>query len=82
MTVVEGVSERVVREVATIFKKSGAEVSRDTRFAEDLDAKSVNYVQLIAVLNDAFGIDIPFMDLRRQRTVGEAIDFVARLRGS
>jgi len=32
------------------------------------------------VLEDDFGIAIPFMEARRRRTVGEAIDFVTELR--
>jgi acyl carrier protein len=79
VTVREGIPERVTAEVANIFKRNISDVARDTRFIEDLDAKSVNYVQLIAVLDDALGIDIPFMELRRKKTVGEAIDFVAGL---
>jgi len=75
----EGIPERVTAEVANIFKRSASDITSHTRFVEDLDAKSVNYVQLIAVLDDALGIDIPFMELRRKKTVGEAIDFVISL---
>jgi acyl carrier protein len=76
----EQVAETVMREVARIFKTDAADVSRETRFVEDLNAKSLNIAQLIAVLEDDFGISIPFMEARRRRTVGEAIDFVTELR--
>ena len=80
MVTQEKIADTVVSEVARIFKVDPAELSRDTRFAEDLGAKSVNIAQLIAVLEDDFGIAIPFMEARRRRTVGEAIDFVTELR--
>ncbi len=75
----EKIADTVVSEVARIFKRDPAELSRDTRFAEDLGAKSMNVAQLIAVLEDDFGIAIPFMEARRRKTVGEAIDFVTEL---
>ena len=77
ITVRESVPDRVITEIAKIFDRETATVTRDSRFVEDFDAKSLNYVQLIAVLDDAFGIDIPFMELRRKTTVGEAIAEVA-----
>ena len=78
-TVRESVAQRVTTEVARIFKRDINAITRDTRFIEDLDAKSISYTQLIAVLDDALDIDIPFMDLRRKKTVGEAIDYVTSL---
>lgn len=80
-TVGVSIADRITAEIATIFKGQAGQVTRATRFVEDLDAKSVNYVQLIAVLDDAFGIDIPFMELRRRATVGDAIDYVVGLIG-
>lgn len=80
MKVEERIAERVLQVIARIFKKDVSELSRDTRFVEDLNAKSVNFAQLIAVLEDEFKIAIPFMEARRRKTIGEAIDFVVFLR--
>ena len=80
MTLEERIATKTMTEVARIFKKDIREITRDTRFVEDLVAKSVNIVELQAVLEDAFGIEIPFMEARKKRTVGEAIDFIIYLR--
>ena len=80
MKIEERVAERVMKEVARIFKKDVSELSRDTHFVEDLHAKSVNVVELVAVLENEFEIEIPFMEARRRKTIGEAIDFVVSLR--
>lgn len=80
MSIEETVARRTIEEVARIFKKGPGEIIRATRFVEDLHAKSVNIVQLVAVLENEFGIAIPFMEAKRQQTVGDAIDFVTRLR--
>ena len=69
-----------MKEVARIFKKKEGELTRDTRFVEDLNAKSVNIVELIAVLENEFGIEIPFMEAKRRKTLGAAIDLVVSLR--
>ncbi len=80
MKIEEKVTERVMKEVARIFQTDVSELTRDTRFVEDLKAKSVNIVELIAVLEDAFGVGIPFMEARRKKTIGEATDFIIYLR--
>jgi acyl carrier protein len=48
---------------------------------EDLKAKSVNLVQIIAILEDAYDVQINFMEFRRKKTLGEAAEFVAQLCG-
>lgn len=80
MAIEERITERVMKETARIFKKQESELTKDTRFAEDLKAKSVNIVELIAILENEFGIEIPFMEAKRRKTIGEAIDLVVTLR--
>jgi acyl carrier protein len=70
---------RIVERAAELFKTDPSAYNAETRFVEDLKAKSVNYVQIIAVLEEEFDIQIPFMDFRRRKTFGEAAEFVAGL---
>ncbi|MFC2044558.1 acyl carrier protein [Chloroflexota bacterium] len=79
-TLEERIAERVIKEVARIFKKDVSELTRDTRFVEDLQVKSLNVVELVAVLEDAFEVEVPFAEARRRSTIGEAIDLVISLR--
>jgi acyl carrier protein len=80
VTLEERIAMRVMNEVARIFKKDVHELTRNTRFVEDLDAKSLNIVELIAVLENEFETEIPYAQARRRKTVGEAIDLVISLR--
>ena len=80
MKIEERIAEGVIKEVARIFKKDVNELTMDTRFVEDLHAKSVNIVALIALLENEFGIEIPYMQARRRKTIGEAIDLIVDLR--
>ena len=78
---VKKVHDAVVEAVARIFRKDVSELTPGIRFLEDLHAKSINIVELIAVLQDHFQIEIPMMKVRRQKTIGEAVEFIAGLVG-
>jgi len=77
----EDILEKIIQRAAEIFKKDPKELSADTKFEEDLKAKSVNLVQIIAVLEDSLDVQINFMQFRRNKTLGEAAAFVAQLLG-
>jgi len=81
MALKDEILEKIIERTAQVFKKDPGELSADTRFVEDLKAKSVNYVQITAILEDAFDVQINFMEFRRKKTLGEAAEFVARLCG-
>jgi acyl carrier protein len=71
--------ERVKEAVARVFHKEVTEISRDTRFVQDLFAKSVNIIELLAILGYEFDITIPLVHAKRAKTVGDAVDLVGRL---
>ena len=54
-----------------------AKVTREASFADDLDADSLDVVQLVMELEDVFGIEIPEEELKDVTTVGQALDIVA-----
>lgn len=81
MELKDEILEKMIERAAQIFKKAPGELSGDTKFVDDLKAKSVNYVQIITILADTFDVDIPFMEFRRKKTLGEAAAYVAGLLG-
>ena len=48
----------------------------DARFAEDLEADSLDLVELVMALEEEFGITVPEEDLEGIATVGQAYDLV------
>lgn len=48
----------------------------EARFAEDLDADSLDLVELVMALEERFGIDVPESELEGIQTVGQAYDLV------
>jgi acyl carrier protein len=81
MELKEEILEKIIQRASALFKKAPDELTADTKWVEDLKAKSVNYVQVIAILEAEFDVQINFMEFRRKKTLGEAAEFVAQLCG-
>jgi acyl carrier protein len=52
------------------------QVTMDARFGDDLDADSLDLVELVMALEEAFDIEVPEDDLDGVETVGQAYELV------
>ena len=48
----------------------------EAKFGDDLDADSLDLVELVMALEEEFGIEVPEEDLEGIETVGQAYDLV------
>ena len=49
----------------------------DARFAEDLNADSLDLVEAVLALEEEWSIEIPEEEMESVKTVGQAVDLVA-----
>ena len=72
-----------LREVAVeVLSVEPDQVVEDARFKEDLDADSLDLVELVMGLEERFDIEVPEDDLEGVTTVGQAVDLVLTKVGS
>lgn len=77
MSIKDEAVEIMCDKAAKIWGKDASTFNENTSFENDLHAKSTNYVQLSAALEDEFDIEVPYMEFRKLKTFGEAGAWVA-----
>jgi acyl carrier protein len=75
------IETKVIEIVAEQLQVEKSKISTATKFVEDLNADSLDQVELVMELEDAFATSIPDDQAEKLRTVGEAVDFIKKARG-
>ncbi len=66
-----------LKEVATeVLSVDPDQVTESACFKEDLDADSLDLVELVMGLEERFDIEVPADDLEGVTTIGQAVDLV------
>jgi acyl carrier protein len=68
--------ERVREIIVELLGVDASKVTRDARFREDLEADSLDLVELIMEFESRFGSDISDEDAQKLETVGDVIDYI------
>ncbi len=69
--------ERFVKCAVETLSVEASQVTREATFAEDLDADSLDVVELVMALEEEFDITVPEEELAEVKTVGQAFDIIS-----
>lgn len=70
------IEQRVKKVIAEQLSINEADIKNESAFIEDLGADSLDTVELVMALEDAFKIEIPDDQQENLRTVQQAIDYI------
>ncbi len=76
-TNMEEIQAKVVQIISEQLGKDESEISMNSNFIEDLDADSLDTVELVMALEEEFEVDIPDEAAEKITTVQSAVDFIA-----
>jgi len=68
--------EEVKKVVVEQLGVSESEVTREASYVDDLGADSLDTVELVMALEEAFGMEIPDEDAEKIKTIGDTVNYV------
>lgn len=80
MTAAE-IEDKVFTIVSEQMAINKAEITRETSFVNDLNADSLDIVELVMEFEDNFEMSIPDEEAEKIKTVGQAIDYIVANQG-
>jgi acyl carrier protein len=72
----EDIDQKVIEIVSEQMGVDKSEITRDTHFINDLNADSLDTVELVMEFEDEFELSIPDEEAEKIQTVGQAIDYI------
>jgi acyl carrier protein len=70
------IEEKVIEIVSDQMGVDKSEITRETSFVNDLNADSLDTVELVMEFEDEFELSIPDEEAEKIQTVGQAIDYI------
>ena len=72
----EAVETKIIEIVSEQMNVDKSEITRETSFVNDLNADSLDTVELVMEFEDEFELSIPDEVAEKIQTVGQAIDYI------
>ena len=71
------IKDKIVKIISEQLGKDESEISMSSNFIDDLDADSLDTVELVMALEEEFEIDIPDDAAEKITTVQSAVNFIS-----
>ncbi len=75
---VQVIEDKVVDIISEQMGVDKSEISRETSFINDLNADSLDTVELVMEFEDEFEMSIPDEEAEKIQTVGAAVDYIVK----
>jgi acyl carrier protein len=71
-------TERIIKLIAEQFNVDEKDITLETSFKDDLNADSLDLVELIMALEDEFGLEVDDEEVENIKTVGDAKNYIKK----
>jgi len=75
----KAIEAKVIEIISEQMGVDKAEISRETSFINDLNADSLDTVELVMEFEDEFNMSIPDEEAEKIQTVGAAVDYIVQV---
>ena len=76
---IQAIQDKVIDIISEQMGVDKGEVSRETSFINDLNADSLDTVELVMEFEDEFDMSIPDEEAEKIQTVGAAVDYIVKI---
>jgi len=76
---VAAIEKKVIEIISEQMGADKNEITRDTSFINDLNADSLDTVELVMEFEDEFDMSIPDEEAEKIQTVGAAVDYIVNV---
>ena len=76
---VQAIESKVIEIISEQMGVDKSEIKRETSFINDLNADSLDTVELVMEFEDEFDMSIPDEEAEKIQTVGAAVDYIVNI---
>ena len=76
---VQAIENKIIEIISEQMGVDKSEISRETSFINDLNADSLDTVELVMEFEDEFDMSIPDEEAEKIQTVGAAVDYIVNV---